>query len=618
MSSEEYNFRPNTKSSRSKRKRNPIWKLGRSKRTKEFPTVKFTRDGYIDDGFVVDDTNDREYVDREYVDREYVDREYVDREYVDGENLVSASYRSQYFDLDSKPVQEDIIQQLCENQNIPDDVARDIVENAFQETGDHIIQPYIGTKPSDNNWKLGLSKTTIKKFEPEMKRIREIIDEETPTILKIMSANITQDDKKRCVKLFDQLNNIEPFTEEHCKKEEEINNIIRKGKRYTKKEINELEAIETQLRAIAAPPDNLKNRILTLDASEHVKGIIYGQYLEMLEHEVGSQAYNSIREEIEWSVRLPHNKAHTIADLSEMDSSELNSFYTRFLDTMNTELYGLDNVKMQMLHIINDRRRSGDACGRNIALVGAPGTGKTAICKAFSKALGIPFEKISVGGMDDATILKGSDRVWNSSSPSIVLQILSRINSSSGVVLFDELDKLGETPKGREVQYALLHITDYVHNKEFRDNYLNKYTHDFSKILFMFAANKVGGIDSALLSRLDVVRVPAYNDAEKKEILLYYVLPRTLLNVGMNSDDIIIDDRAAEKLVKATRKDPGVRDIEKAVKCLVGKVNMYDSVLLDDGTTGELKLPYKIPNFQLPLYVDTKLLVNLTQEKVRY
>lgn len=35
-------------------------------------------------------------------------------------------YNIIYFDLDSKPVQEDIIQQLCENQNIPDDVARDI------------------------------------------------------------------------------------------------------------------------------------------------------------------------------------------------------------------------------------------------------------------------------------------------------------------------------------------------------------------------------------------------------------------------------------------------------------------------------------------------------------
>ena len=68
----------------------------------------------------------------------------------------------------------------------------------------------------------------------------------------------------------------------------------------------------------------------------------------------------------------------------------------------------------------------------------------------MAKVLHIPFEKISVGGLDDAALLKGSDKVYNSASPSIILQILSRMKTSNGIIMFDEVDKLGETQKGRE------------------------------------------------------------------------------------------------------------------------------------------------------------------------
>ncbi len=593
--SEQYNLRgkkrprnskrfENSERSRSKRSKQP--NRARTKRV-SYPSdgvAKFTKDGYIEDGFVQDDSY-----------------------------YVENSEQNPYFELDSEPIQKDIIDRMVETGDIDPEVAESIVQNAFKGTGEELIQNYIGTKPSTDSWKLNQSETTVKRLEPELKKIRNLIEEETPTIPKILESNITLDDKKRCIKLFDQLNNTEPYTSEHDTIIETINNIIRKGKKYTKAEIEKLESIETNLKVIAVPPDNLKNQILTLDANDNVKGIIYGQYLEMLEHEPGSQAYNSIREEIEWSVRLPHNKSHSITDLMTMNKEELNEFYTRFLNEMDKELYGMEKIKWRMIEIINDRRRSGDACGRNIAIVGPPGTGKTAIAKALAKTLEVPFEKISVGGLDDVSVVKGSNRVWNSAEPSVVLQILSRIKSSSGVVLLDELDGTK-----KEVQQALLHMTDYVHNKEFRDNYLNKYSHDISRILFIFTMNKTDTLDPALLSRMDILEAPGYTDAEKKIILQNYTLPRALTTIGLGTRDVIIDDKAANKLVIATRNDPGVREIEKAVKCLVGKVNMCDSVILEDGTTGTLKLPYKIPNFKLPLKIGSKLLIDLTKEKINY
>ena len=46
---------------------------------------------------------------------------------------------------------------------------------------------------------------------------------------------------------------------------------------------------------------------------------------------------------------------------------------------------------------------------------------------------------------------------------------------------------------------------------------------------------------------------------------------------------------------------------------IVGKINMYNSVVLEDGTTGDLDLGYTIPNFKLPLVITTKLLKSLVR-----
>lgn len=545
--------------------------------------LKFTRDGYIDDGFVIDDDLS---------------------EYTSGR---------EYFDLDSEPIQQDIISRLTDA-GIDKKLAKRSVKRAFSQTGTVLVQDYIGSKPNEESWKLGVPASTIKRIEPELKRIRKEIKDETPNILKILESNITHEDKKRCIILFYQLNNIEPYTVEQANKIEEINNIIRKGEAYTKEQIEQLDAAEAYLKSKALPGNNLKNQILTMNAPDNVKIIVYGQYLEMLEHEPGSQVYNSIREEIEWSLRLPHNnqKSDNLANLSK---EELTKYYTDFMNKVDKKLYGMENIKLQMLHILNSRRNGNKACGRNIAIVGPPGVGKTSIAKALAEALNQPYEKISVGGLEDASILKGSDKVWNSSSPSIVLQILARTRSSKSIIIFDEVDKLGVSQKGKEVQYALLHISDYSHNHEFRDSYLNKYPHDLSNVTFIYIMNKTEGIDEALLSRMDIIYTEDYDRDDKIIIAQKYVLPTALKEVGLKENDAVITNEALVKLIKVVEHDPGIREIEKVIKSLVDKINMYNSIISKNGT---IKLPYHIPNFKLPLKIDTKLMIELTKDKINW
>ena len=543
---------------------------------------QFTRDGYIADGWVEKDESD-----------------------------VDFHTGSEYFDVDSLPLQKTLIKRL-KREGLDPELATQIVTDTFQEVGTELISDYLSPKPSDS-WKSEIDHP--EELEPEYKKLRAEIESEKPSIPKILQANITFNDKKHCLRLFDQLKNLDEYTAEYDQKADEINNFLLKGNQYTKQQIKVLENTEKRLQTMTGPLDNLKNRILSLEASDSVKGIIYGQYLQMMEHEVGSQTYNALREEIEWSVRLPHNKCRQIVGLKDMTKKQLSDFYTRFITTLDQRLYGMDNIKMQFLHITNDQRSSDNKCGRNMAILGPPGTGKTVIGQAYADALGLPFEKISVGGMDDVSIFKGSDKVWNSATPSIILQIMIRFQSCGGVIMLDEIDKLGETPKGREVQFALLHITDLAHNQEFRDNYLNKYPHDLSKIFFIFNLNHKESLDPALLSRMDVIETYGYTAEEKKIIASNYVLPKALRTLNLSEKSVVLTKDAVNKLVECPeiKQDPGAREIEKLTKGLVGKINMYDSI-----DPKVVKLPYEIPNFKLPLSVNAKLLVELTKDKINW
>ena len=445
------------------------------------------------------------------------------------------------------------------------------------------------------------------KQKEEFLDIRDEMDDEVPTIEKIMISNITRNDKKQCLRLLDQMTNSDEYSSECFRLIDSINEILLKGKNYTKEEIKFLELEEEKLKNMYVSLDTLKSKILKLDADSGVKSKILKMYDEMMTYPSDSTTYTSLKEEIEWSIRMPYQKRE-IDNYVNMNNKQLNNFYCNVRKMLDQELFGMENVKNRIMHVLNDRRSSDDSCGRNIALVGKPGTGKTAVCKALAKILDKKFAKISAGALDSAAI-KGSNKVWNGSEPSIILQILANLKTNNAIIMFDEVDKLGDTPQGKLAQHALLHVSDPSDNKDFQDNYLKNFSHDLSKILFIYCMNDVECLDNALKDRFDIIYVDEYTNDEKLEIFKNYMLPKALLNIGMKKNDVVISDSSIKKLLKD--KNMGLRNIEKLIKNIIGKINMYKNVILQDGTTGNLKLNYEIPNFKLPLKIENKLLNDL-------
>jgi ATP-dependent Lon protease len=205
--------------------------------------------------------------------------------------------------------------------------------------------------------------------------------------------------------------------------------------------------------------------------------------------------------------------------------------------------------------------------------------GKTAIAQAIAKAFDTKFQQISLGGMVDSSILDGQHQGWLGSAPGRMVRILQQMGICDGVVLFDEIDKLGETQHGKEVQYSLLHITDPIQNKEYHDHYIGpEIPIDLSKLICIYAMNKTDGMDPALLSRLPLINVADYECKDKIQILTKYILPGCLKNIGLKSDDVILSPEAAKYLIEHVEtvrgKEGGVRNVKDALTVILNKINI--------------------------------------------
>lgn len=242
---------------------------------------------------------------------------------------------------------------------------------------------------------------------------------------------------------------------------------------------------------------------------------------------------------------------------------------------LDADHYGLTRVKeriLEYLAVLELQRKLApkEKSVEILCLIGPPGVGKTSIASSIAKALERPFQRISVGGINDEAEIRGHRRTYIGAMPGRIIKAIKEAGCDNPVILLDEIDKLTSSIKG-DPAAALLEVLDPAQNSKFYDNYLD-IPYDLSKVLFITTANTPEMIPEALYDRMDVIYLSAYTANEKIAIAKNYLWPRLLKTIGLNTSHIGLNKNVLQRIISDYTREAGVRQLERCLTTICRKM----------------------------------------------
>lgn len=318
----------------------------------------------------------------------------------------------------------------------------------------------------------------------------------------------------------------------------------------------EVRKLEEKVKATSLPED-LKDKALQM-LTRSVKMARFGGYTE---------EYERVAAYIDWITSLPwKKKSQDVLDLK------------RAREILNKNHYNLEKIKeriLEFLAILKLHQEKGAleeqfSKAPILCLVGLVGTGKTTLGFSIAESLGRKFVRIPFGGIGSALDLRGQSRLHPEAEPGLIIKALKRIGVSNPVILLDEIDRV--TLEGRaDVMGVLVELLDPEQNSRFLDYYLD-YTFNLSDVFFIATANNTTNIATAVLDRLEILQMPSYSDEEKIIIGRDYIVPQSLKEAGLTTENLKIDKDLWPKIVRPLGFDAGIRTLKHTIEGICRRV----------------------------------------------
>jgi len=317
--------------------------------------------------------------------------------------------------------------------------------------------------------------------------------------------------------------------------------------------------MQEDLKEVALLRNQIKDKQLPPSISEYVNVLLerverasrYGNY---------STEYESISKYIYWVMALPWG-SYTVDNLDMQNA----------LQSMDKNHYGMSTIKERILEFIavmnlqKSRNENMHTHTPIICFVGLQGIGKTTMARSIAGALGRSFERISLGGMPSALELLGHSKANPDAEPGQIVKALIKAKTMNPVILLDEVEKCGNDLGSRaSVMASLLEILDPEQNVSFMDNYIG-FPIDLSQVSFILTANNLGPVSSALLDRLEIIKLTGYSDEEKEEIARHYLLPKVYEDTGLKSEQLTFADDVWHNVIRPLGYEAGIRELERVL-----------------------------------------------------
>lgn len=318
----------------------------------------------------------------------------------------------------------------------------------------------------------------------------------------------------------------------------------------------DISKLREQLKVAVMPPD------LKTQASEMVDRLE-----RMIDKGFYSEEFERTRHYINWVTSLPWDKrVERPIDIASIAA------------TLDKHHYGMQEVKdriLEYMSVYKLRLNQGGGIARSpeIFLVGLVGTGKTSFAYALSEALGRPVARIPFGGMGSARDLRGQSRLHLEAEPGYIIKALRQTGVKNPIMLLDEIDRVSQEARN-DIMGVLVELLDPNQNSAFLDHYLD-YPVDLSEVLFLATANNTTSIATAVLDRLEPIRMPSYSDEEKIHIAKEYLLPSVLQEAGLTAQQLVIDDTLWPQITRPLGYDAGLRTLKRTIEGIARKVARY-------------------------------------------
>jgi endopeptidase La len=287
--------------------------------------------------------------------------------------------------------------------------------------------------------------------------------------------------------------------------------------------------------------------------------------------------------------------------LSNSSKKQIKIYLKSVKRKMDDAVYGHENAKKQILQVIAQTISKPTEGGSIIAIQGPPGVGKTQLIQdGISKALGRPFEFISLGGATDSAFLEGFDYTYEGSRWGKIADCLMQAKCMNPVIFFDELDKVSNSVKGEEIINILMHLTDTTQNSHFNDKYYQGIDFDLSKAIFIFSFNEEWKINKILKDRMYVIRTDGFELNEKVKIGKKHLIPKIINSVGYEDNNIIFSDEIIEFIIENYTFEGGVRKLKECILEICKELNLR--------MLSETKLNGK--RIKLPINLSKEMLTN--------
>jgi len=435
-------------------------------------------------------------------------------------------------------------------------------------------------------------------------KIKLQLYDKTVTIDNILSLkNISELEKVRLVEKYCVMKNNENNLEEYIKYRDIMKEEITKISTMTPSQIQHKIKIDSEVKRLEALNKisvDLKEKIINSDIDDDYKTILYNKYKMLEEMSDKDSEYFKLKNWILLILSIPLKRKENL------QITNTNDFLKHIKIQLDAELYGMKNVKEElMLQIINRfiKKRKSEQI---LSLVGCSGIGKTKIIHVMAQSLNLPFYHISLGGIKDGSFLDGFSNTYIGSRQGIIVDALIKMNCCNGIIFFDEIDKISDSPEGAEVVNQLIHILDNTQNNMFYDKYVSDIPIDLSNIWFICSLNNSDYLNQVLRNRLYMIDVEGYGNSQKVEISKNILIPKKCKDYGLENQ-LFFDDSIIEYIVNKNKKnDKGVRELKRNIDTICKRVDILRASIDRDGKYGVLDWTFKIENLVFPLKLNKK------------